>query len=99
MAAWRKEEVDVARHRQEEREATRLRRESNETEREATISRKIPGSLGFSGCALLALLRPVPPTLAPSLQRSRSVPRPVVLDVQFLHSPSAVRVGNVPALR
>ena len=24
MAAWRKEEVDAARHRQEEREATRL---------------------------------------------------------------------------
>ena len=42
-----------------------------------------PGSLGFPGCALLALLRPVPPTLAPSLQRSRSVPRPVVLDVQL----------------
>ena len=33
-----------------------------------------PGSLGFPGCALLALVRPVPPTLAPSLQRSRSVP-------------------------
>ena len=41
-----------------------------------------PGSLGFPGCAVLALLRPVPPTLAPSLQRFRSVPRPVVLDVQ-----------------
>ena len=41
-----------------------------------------PGSLGFPGCALLALVRPVPPTLAPSLQRSRSVPWPVVLDVQ-----------------
>ena len=41
-----------------------------------------PGSLGFPGCAVLALVRPVPPTLAPSLQRSRSVPWPVVLDVQ-----------------
>ena len=41
-----------------------------------------PGSLGFPGCALLALVRPVPPTLAPSLQRSRSVPWPIVLDVQ-----------------
>ena len=41
-----------------------------------------PGSLGFPGCTLLALVRPVPPTLAPSLQRSRSVPWPVVLDVQ-----------------
>ena len=41
-----------------------------------------PGSLGFPGCALLALVRPVPPTLAPPLQRSRSVPWPVVLDVQ-----------------
>ena len=41
-----------------------------------------PGSLGFPGCAILALVRPVPPTLAPSLQRSRSVPWPVVLDVQ-----------------
>ena len=63
------------------------------------ISRKIPGSLGSPGCALLALLRPVPPTLAPYLQRSRSVPRPVVLDVQFLHSPGAAGAGNVPALR
>ena len=26
MAAWRKEEVDAARHRQEKREATRLRK-------------------------------------------------------------------------
>ena len=41
-----------------------------------------PGCLGFPGCALLALVRPVPPKLAPSLQRSRSVPWPVVLDVQ-----------------
>ena len=41
-----------------------------------------PGSLGFPGCAVLALVRPVPPTLAPSLQRFRSVPWPVVLDVQ-----------------
>ena len=41
-----------------------------------------PDSLGFSGCALPALVLPVPPTLAPSLQRSRSVPWPVVLDVQ-----------------
>ena len=41
-----------------------------------------PGSLGFHGCAVLALVRPLPPTLAPSLQRSRSVPWPVVLDVQ-----------------
>ena len=41
-----------------------------------------PGSLGFPDCAVLALVRPVPPTLAPSLQRSRSVPWPVVLDVQ-----------------
>ena len=61
---------------------------------------KIPGSLGFPGCALLALVRPVPPTLAPpSLQRSRSVPWPVVLDVQFLHSPGAVfRSGDLPAV-
>ena len=56
------------------------------------------GSLGFPGCALLALLRPVPPTLALSSQRSRSVPRPCVLDVEFSHSPGAVRAGNVPAL-
>ena len=41
-----------------------------------------PGSLGFPGCAVLALVRSVPPTLAPSLQRSRSAPWPVVLDVQ-----------------
>ena len=41
-----------------------------------------PGSLGFPGCTFLALLRPVPPTLALSSQRSRSVPRPVVLHVQ-----------------
>ena len=40
----------------------------------------------------------MPPTLAPSLQRSRSVPRPVVLDVQFLHSPGAVRAGDIPAV-
>ena len=60
---------------------------------------KNPGSLGFPGCALLALLRPVPPTLAPSLQRSRSVPRPVVLDVQLSHSSGAVFwVGDFPAL-
>ena len=39
---------------------------------------------------------PITPAL--SLQRSQSVPRPVVLDVQFSHSPSAVdRAGNVPA--
>ena len=43
-------------------------------------------------------LRPVPPTLALSLQRSRSVPRSVVLDVQFSHSPGAVfRAGDVSA--
>ena len=59
---------------------------SPDTLESRTISRQIPGSLGFPGCALLALLRPVPPTLALSLQRSRSVPRPCVLDVQFLHS-------------
>ena len=58
-----------------------------------------PGSPGFPGCALLALLRPVPPTLALSSQRSRSVPRPVVLDVQFSHSPGAVfRAGDIPAI-
>ena len=40
-----------------------------------------------------------PITLTLSLQRSRSVPRPVVLDVQFLHFPGAVfRAGDVPAL-
>ena len=39
-----------------------------------------------------------PITLALSLQRSRSAPRPVVLDVQFSYSPGAVdRAGNVPA--
>ena len=41
-----------------------------------------PVSLEFPGCALLALVRPEPSTLAPSLQRSRSVPWPVVLDLQ-----------------
>ena len=41
-----------------------------------------PGSLGFPGCAVLALVRPVPPTLAPFLQHSQSVPWPAVLDVQ-----------------
>ena len=46
-----------------------------------TISSSLD-SLGFPGCALLALVRPVPPTLAPSLQRPRSVPWSVVLDVQ-----------------
>ena len=62
------------------------------------ISRRTPGSLGFPGCALLALLRPVPPTLALSLQRSRSIPRPVVLDVQLSHSSGAVvRAGDIPA--
>ena len=41
----------------------------------------------------------MPPTLALSLQRSRSVPRPVVLGVQFSHSPGAVdRVGDIPAI-
>ena len=41
----------------------------------------------------------VPFTLAPSLQCSRSVPRPVVLDVRFLHSAGAVfRSGDVAAL-
>ena len=60
---------------------------------------KNPGSLGFPGCALLALLRPVPLTLALSLQRSRSVSRPVVPDVQFSHSPGAVdRDGDIPAI-
>ena len=59
---------------------------------------KNPGSLGFPGCALLALVRPVPPTLVFSLQRSRSVSRPVVLDVQFSLSPRAVfRAGDVSA--
>ena len=49
-----------------------------------TTSRN-PGSLGFSGCALVALLRPVPPiSLALSSQRSRPVSRPVILDVQYL---------------
>ena len=32
MAAWRKEEVDAARHRQEKREATTLRNLSSHTE-------------------------------------------------------------------
>ena len=41
-----------------------------------------PDSLGFPGCALLEIVRPVPSTLAPSLQHSRSIPWPVVLDVQ-----------------
>ena len=64
-----------------------------------TISRQIPGSLGFPGCPLLALLRPVPPTLATSLQRSRSVPRPCLLDVEFLHSSGGVFWdGDFPAL-
>ena len=40
-------------------------------------------SIGFPGREVLALLRSVPSTLAPSLQRSRSVPRPVVFDVQL----------------
>ena len=40
-----------------------------------------------------------PITLALSLQRSRSVPRPVVLDVQFLHSSLGAGdgAGGVPA--
>ena len=39
-----------------------------------------------------------PITLALSLQRSPSIPRSVVLDVQFSYSPGAVfRAGNVPA--
>ena len=73
---------------------------SPDTLESPTISRKSPGSLGFPGCALLALLRPVPPALAPSLQRSRSVPRPVVLDVQLSHSSGAAfRAGDFyPAL-
>ena len=73
---------------------------SPDTLESRTISRKIPGSLGFPACALLAFLRPVPATLAPSLQRSRSVPRPVVLDVQLSHSSGAVvdRAGDFPAL-
>ena len=58
-----------------------------------------PGSLGFPGCALLALVRPVPPTLAPSLQRSRSVPWPVVLDVQSCTPLVLFRAGDVAALR
>ena len=47
------------------------------------------------------LLRPVPPTLAPSLQRSRSVPRPVVLDVQLSHSFGAIvdRAGDFSCSR
>ena len=63
-----------------------------------TISSKSPGSLGFPGCALLALLRPVPPTLAPSLQRSRSVPRPCVLYVQSCTLLVLFRAGDVAAL-
>ena len=39
-----------------------------------------------------------PITLALSLQRSRSVPQPVVLEVQFSHSPGVVdRADNFPA--
>ena len=57
-----------------------------------------PGSLGFPGCALLVLVRPVPPTLAPSLQRSRSVPRPVVLHVQSCNPLVLFRAGDVAAL-
>ena len=60
----------------------------------ATISSN-PGSLVFPGCALFALVRPVPPTLAPSLQRSRSVPWPVVLDVQSCTSLVLFRAGDV----
>ena len=72
---------------------------SPDTLESRTISKKSPGYLGFPGCALLALLRPVPPTLAPSLQRSRSVPRPVVLDVQLSHSSGAVfRAGDFSAI-
>ena len=58
-----------------------LARSADLTLESPTISRN-PGSLGFPGCALLTLLRPVPPTLPLSSQRSRSVPRPVVLHVQ-----------------
>ena len=54
-----------------------------------------PDSLGFPGCALLALVRPVPPTLAPSLQRSRSVPWPVVHDVQSCTPLVLFRAGDV----
>ena len=74
---------------------------SPDTLESRTISRKNPGSLGFPGCALLALLRPVPPTLALSSQRSRPVPRPIVLDVQFTHSsPGAVgRAGDFSCFR
>ena len=57
-----------------------------------------PGSLGLPGCALLALLRPVPPTLALSSQRSRSVPRPVVLHVQSCTPLVLFRAGDVTAL-
>ena len=73
---------------------------SPDTLESQTISRKSPGSLGLPGCALLALLRPVPPTLVPSLQRSRSVPRSVVLDVQLSHSSGGVvdRAGDFPAI-
>ena len=65
-----------------------------------TTSSKIQALSGPPGCVFVALLRPVPPiTLAPSLRRSRSVPRSVVLDVQFSYSsPVAVdRAGDVPA--
>ena len=73
---------------------------SPDTLESRTISRKSPGSLRIPGSALLALLRPVPSTLAPSLQRSRSVPRPVVLDVQLSHSSGGVvdRAGDFPAI-
>ena len=54
-----------------------------------------PGSLGFPGCALLALVRPVLLTLAPSLQRSRSVPWPVVHDVQSCTPLVLFRAGDV----
>ena len=54
-----------------------------------------PGSLGFPGCVLLALVRLVLPTLAPSLQRSRSVPWPVVLDVQSCTPLVLFRTGDV----
>ena len=63
-----------------------------------TISSKSPGSLGFPGCALLALLRQVPPTLALSLQRSRSIPRPCVLYVQSCTPLVLFRAGDVAAL-
>ena len=63
-----------------------------------TISSKKPGSLGFPGCALLALLRQVPPTLAPSLQRCRSISRPCVLYVQSCSPLVLFRAGDVAAL-